>query len=211
MVDSARPTLQNETEIARTPQREIVAQPEKEIVANNRNATNATTDGNPNATRKTNTNATNATMQPVATSRVASGTIEFAKPSGWGDLWRLERNGKYFFYRLRFTDSGDVPQELKRITQPGGKITPEIEAALRKRKGQGRHKESREEAERHRRRAIAVAGQFRPGAGGGIAGQGISGQQDSNSGAARGHDLPTVQPVDDGDDVSCLSKSSWVM
>lgn len=88
-------------------------------------------------------NATNATTQ----------TIENAQPSGWGKLWRIEKNGNYYIYRLRFHEG--------RITRPGGKITAAIEAKCHNRKGKGRHKESRQEAERYRGRALDIANRIR--------------------------------------------------
>lgn len=88
-------------------------------------------------------NATNATTQ----------TVENAQPSGWGKLWRIEKNGNYYIYRLRFHPD--------RITRPGGKITAAIETKCHNRKGKGRHKESRQEAERLRSRALDIADRIR--------------------------------------------------
>lgn len=64
--------------------------------------------------------------------------VKHKAAKGDDSLWRMERNGKYYFFRHRFN----------RETKPGGKITPEIEEAMKARKGHGRHKSSREDAER---------------------------------------------------------------
>lgn len=85
-------------------------------------------------------NATNATMQ----------SVEFAKPSGWGKLWRMVENGNYYYYELRFINA-------KRVRRKGGKITPQIAKQLNRRKGKGRHKESRKDAERMRSQAEHIA------------------------------------------------------
>lgn len=99
----------------------------------------------------------NAPNAPVAT----LDNTEFARPSGWGKLWRMERNGVYFKYRLRFTDANSTPQEFKRVTRQGGRISPKIERALKKRPGKGRHEASRVEAGRFRSRAIDLASRIR--------------------------------------------------
>lgn len=87
---------------------------------------------------------------------------DFAQPTGWGSLWRIERNGKYYRWRLRFTEGKDTPKEWRRLDRTGGKITPPIEAALNARPGTGRHRASRIAAERLRCRALAVAERLRP-------------------------------------------------
>ena len=85
-------------------------------------------------------NATNATME----------SAEIAVPSEWGKLWRMVKNGSYYYYELRFINAD-------RIRRPGGKITPPIARKLAKRKGKGRHKESRKDADRLRDRAFDIA------------------------------------------------------
>lgn len=108
------------------------------------NATNATTG------KCHTSNATNATMQPEEVKAVAvTQNPVVAVPNEWGKLWRIEKNGRYYVYRLRFHPD--------RITKPGGKITAAIEAKCHNRKGKGRHKESREEATRLRSRAFDIA------------------------------------------------------
>lgn len=108
------------------------------------NATNATTG------KCHTSNATNATMQPEEVKAVAvTQNPVVAVPNEWGKLWRIEKNGRYYVYRLRFHPD--------RITKPGGKITAAIDAKCHNRKGKGRHKESREEATRLRGRAFDIA------------------------------------------------------
>jgi hypothetical protein len=68
----------------------------------------------------------------------------------WGKLWRLERNGAYYKWRLAFTP--------ERCSRSGGKLTPEIVRALQSRPGHGRHAASRENAELLRKRASCLAG-----------------------------------------------------
>lgn len=68
-------------------------------------------------------------------------------PEGGPEIWRIERNGKYYFFRNRFN----------RSTQPGGRVTREIEIECAKRKGKGRHKKSRVEAEQFRSAAEYLA------------------------------------------------------
>lgn len=104
-------------------------------------------------------NATNATMESIED--VDFSVVVFAQPTGWGKLWRIERNGNYFIYRLRFVDSKDTPKEYRRITRKGGKLTPQIEAKLEERKGRGRHAESRADADRFRSRAFDLAKRIR--------------------------------------------------
>ena len=104
-------------------------------------------------------NATNATTESVE--NVDFSSVEYAKPTGWGKLWRIERNGNYFIYRLRFVDSADTPKEYRRITRKGGRITPQIEAKFNERKGRGRHAESRTDADRFRSRAFDLAKRIR--------------------------------------------------
>lgn len=104
-------------------------------------------------------NATNATTQDLES--VDFSVVAFAEPTGWGKLWRIERNGNYFIYRLRFVDSKDTPKEYRRITRKGGKLTPKIEAKLEERKGRGRHAESRTDADRFRSRAFDLAKRIR--------------------------------------------------
>jgi len=112
--------------------------------ANSSNATNATTG------KCHTSNATNATMQPEEVKAVAvTQNPVVAVPNEWGKLWRIEKNGRYYVYRLRFHPD--------RITRPGGKITAAIDAKCHNRKGKGRHKESREEATRLRSRAFDIA------------------------------------------------------
>lgn len=105
------------------------------------------------------TNATNATTESLES--VDFSSVAFAQPTGWGKLWRIERNGNYFIYRLRFVDSKDTPAEYRRITRKGGRLTPRIEAKLQERKGRGRHAESRTDADRFRGRAFDLAKRIR--------------------------------------------------
>ncbi len=102
------------------------------------------------------TNATTESLEDVDFSVVA-----FARPTGWGKLWRIERNGNYYIYRLRFVDSAETPKEYQRITWRGGKITPQIEAKFKQRKGRGRHADSRTDADRFRGRAFDLAKRIR--------------------------------------------------
>lgn len=148
-------------------------------------------------------------------------TIEnttFAQPTGWSKLWRLERNGLYFKYRLRFTNSNDTPQEFKRVTRQGGKISPKIERALAKRPGSGRHAASRVEAGRFRSRAFDIAGRIRSSAGRGADGEagafaaerGNTPPQDIDRSLGRS-DMPQLSGVDRADDLPSVRESDWVM
>jgi hypothetical protein len=138
----------------------------------------------------TTANATNATTQ----------SVEFAQPTGWGKLWRIEKNGKYFFYRLRFTDSADTPKELRRVTRPGGRLTPEIEKFSKRRPGSGRHKKSRIEADRYRSRALTVAVCFRSGVGSGTVGEdlpdGARGESRVDDRTPRREGMPQLPSLD---------------
>lgn len=102
--------------------------------------------------------ATRKMLPPVAAIAEAKTTNDgFDRPDEWVDLWRPERNGRYYFLRLQYLDGADIPRELRRKTKPGGKITPAIEKLLGERPGSGRSAESRILAERHRGRAVAIA------------------------------------------------------
>lgn len=151
-------------------------------------------------------NATNATTGTLL-------NTEFAQPSGWGKLWRLERNGNYCNWRLRFTDGKETPKEFQRITRPGGKITARIEAKFAKRKGKGRHAESRADADRFRGRALDLAKRIRSISGS----RGISeiasnatihnpGNRDS-----WGSQMPQLRSLDDSNDLSGVWKSDRIM
>jgi hypothetical protein len=145
--------------------------------------------------------------------------VEFARPTGWSKLWRLERNGLYFKYRLRFTNAKDTPQEIRRVTRQGGKISPKIERALKKRPGHGRHATSRVEASRFRSRAIDLAGRIRSSAKRGSAGE------VGEFAAERRRDIPQAHPdrnlgrvdmhglpgVDNSDDMPGVREPDWVM
>jgi hypothetical protein len=142
---------------------------------------------------------------------------EFARPTGWGKLWRMERNGVYFRYRLRFTNSGETPQEFQRVTRQGGKISPKIERALSKRPGKGRHEVSRIEAGRFRSRALDIAGRIRSGAGRGNASKSETYRGDPDTPAlpsdpslVRGH-MPQLPGVDGADEMPGVWKSDRVM
>jgi hypothetical protein len=77
----------------------------------------------------------------------------FDQSTGWEDLWRIEKDGNNYRWRLRFTTD--------RRSRPGGKITPAIRRKLKRRPGKGRHLASRKVAERLRRRAELVAERIR--------------------------------------------------
>jgi hypothetical protein len=83
--------------------------------------------------------------------------------AGWDDLWRIEKDGANYKWRLRFGST--------RPTRPGGRITPEIRKRLKARPGKGRHAGSRADAERLGRRAELAAIGLRPGAKSGPKGQ----------------------------------------
>ena len=69
--------------------------------------------------------------------------LEFDTPdTARAELWRLEKDGNYCRWRLRFTKA--------RLSRPGGEITPAIRQMLNERPGKGRHAESRAAAERFR-------------------------------------------------------------
>jgi hypothetical protein len=150
--------------------------------------------------------------------RVTLENAEFAKSTGWGKLWRIERNGIYFRYKLRFTDAKDTPQEFRKVTRQGGKITPKIEAVLRKRPGHGRHAASRLEAGRFRGRALDLASRIRSSAGRGVDGEvgafaterGNPASQDIDRGLGRG-DMPQLPGVDGTGEMPGVRKSDWVM
>lgn len=143
---------------------------------------------------------------------------DFARPTGWGKLWRMERNGVYYRYRLRFTNSGETPQEFQRVTRQGGKISPKIERALSKRPGKGRHEVSRVEAGRFRSRAVDLASRIRSGVG--RRGKGNAGavgsnrnwnpMPDSDRDLGR-RDMPQLPGVDGADDLPSVRESDWVM
>jgi len=148
---------------------------------------------------------------------VTFANTEFAQPTGWGKLWRLERNGIYFRYKLRFTNSADTPRELQKVTRQGGKISPKIERLLAKRPGKGRHEASRVEAGRFRSRAINLASRIRSSSRRGVDGE--SGAFDSGGniptadldrGLERDH-MPQLPGVDRTEDMPGVRKSDWVM
>jgi len=167
---------------------------------------NATTFGEQMPQNWQASNATNATI-------VNPTNTEFAQPSGWGKLWRLERNGDYCNWRLRFTDNAETPKEFKRLTRPGGKITSRIEAKFAKRKGKGRHAESRTDAERFRGRALDLAKRIRS-----VSGSGRTGETSPNATIhdpeyrdSRGAQMPQMRSLDNPDELSGLWKSDRVM
>lgn len=141
----------------------------------------------------------------------------FAKPTGWSKLWRLERNGIYFKFRLRFTNSRETPQEIQRVTRQGGKISPKIERALRKRPGKGRHEASRVEAGRFRSRAIDLASRIRSSSRRGDGGELETDRSRSrapavphNSSLVRGN-MPQLPSVDGASELPGVRESDWVM
>ncbi len=155
-------------------------------------------------------NAPNAPM-------VSFENTTFARPTGWGKLWRMERNGVYFRYKLRFTDSSGTPQEFRKVTRQGGKISPKIERALAKRPGKGRHEASRVEAGRFRSRAIDLASRIRSSAGRGDSGEFEADRSERGTPAlhtdpslVRG-DMPQLPSVDGTSDVPSVPDSDWVM
>lgn len=75
--------------------------------------------------------------------------LVFDTPTIWADLWRMERDGNSYRWRLGFTP--------ERRSRPGGKITPGILKLLQQRPGKGRHQTSREKAEWLRKRATYLA------------------------------------------------------
>lgn len=95
----------------------------------------------------------NATRKPEikADTLIKPNTTEtdFDLPSGWAELWRLERNGKYGNWVIRFIE--------ERITRPAGRLTEAHQKILAARPGRGRHAASRADAARLRSRAIALA------------------------------------------------------
>lgn len=153
---------------------------------------------------------------PNAPSLIVASTA-FAKSTGWSKLWRLERNGLYFKYRLRFTNSNDTPQEIRRVTRQGGRISPKIERALGERPGKGRHEASRVEAGRFRSRAIDLAGRIRSSSRRGVIGE--SGDGNGNRRNAPTYpdrdlgreDMPQLPGVDNTDDLPGVRESDWVM
>ena len=143
---------------------------------------------------------------------------DFAKPSGWRKLWRLERNGIYYKYRLRFTNTKETPRELTRVTRQGGRISPKIEKALQKRPGKGRHEASRVEATRFRNRAFYLAGRIRSGARRGSGGEGLMLSTERDRYAPSHHDpslerghMPQLPGVDGADEMPGVRESDWVM
>src|SRR5215813_11205200 len=73
----------------------------------------------------------------------------FEKPTIWADLWRMERDGNRYRWRLRFAS--------QRCSRSGGDLTPGILRLLRRTPGKGRHAESREKAELLRNRSTYLA------------------------------------------------------
>lgn len=138
---------------------------------------------------------------------------EFARPAGWSKLWRVERNGKYFKYVLRFVKG--------KVTRPGGRITAKAEKILKKRPGKGRHQASRVEASRLRSRAEHLADRIRSSPDGGGPSQGREAgasplcehsPQDSNRDLG-GDNLSRsgVSGLDNGDNLSSLRDPAWLM
>jgi hypothetical protein len=166
----------------------------------------------------------NAPNAPIVTLE----NTEFAQPTGWGNLWRMERNGLYFKFKLRFTDAKDTPKELQKVTRQGGKITPKIERGLRRRPGKGRHEESRLEASRFRSRALDLASRIRSSSGRGAQDQDsvFSDERRSlqRSGEYRGHNkeknhdgdsgrshMPQLPSLDNADELPSVQSTDWVM
>jgi len=148
---------------------------------------------------------------------VTLGNGAFAKPTGWSKLWRLERNGKYFKFRLRFTNTKDTPPEIQRVTRQGGRISPKIERALSLRPGKGRHEASRVEAGRFRSRAINLAGRIRSSSGrgadseiGGISPNGTNAPKNPDRDLGR-RDMPQLPGVDGAGELPGVRESDWVM
>jgi len=142
----------------------------------------------------------------------------FAQSTGWGKLWRLERNGIYFRYKLRFTDSKDTPQECRKVTRQGGKITPKIARTLAKRSGKGRHAASRVEAGRLRSRALNLASRIRSGARRGIESEAIpDAPERGNPRATDLHrdlgrkDMPGLPGLDGTNEMPSVHETDWVM
>ena len=73
---------------------------------------------------------------------------EFDQSTGWDELWRIEKDGNWYRWRLRFTEH--------RVSRTIGK-NADVKRLLRKRPGKGRHQESRQDADRLRRRAELAA------------------------------------------------------
>lgn len=73
----------------------------------------------------------------------------FDSSSGYEDLWRLEKDGPNYRWRLRF-----VPGKVSR---KGGRINANVRRLLSNRPGKGRHAKSRGDADRLRRRAEFAA------------------------------------------------------
>jgi hypothetical protein len=80
---------------------------------------------------------------------------QFDRATGWENLWRIEKDGNSYRWRLRFT--------ADRRSRPGGKITPAIRRKLKRRPGKGRHLASRTAADRLKRRAEFIAERLRAG------------------------------------------------
>jgi hypothetical protein len=74
---------------------------------------------------------------------------ELDQSTGWDELWRLEKDGNNYRWRLRFTP--------ERVSRGAGKVGADIRRRLGQRPGKGRHQASRQDAERLKWRAEFTA------------------------------------------------------
>lgn len=169
---------------------------------------------------ETNDLALNAPNAPNSENQMPQSQTEpkapnLAQPTGWGQLWRLERNGEnYYRYALRFLDSAEVPKELKKTRRQGGKITPQIESKLANRRGRGRHADTRLDATRLRSRAINLAERIRSSSTSRTPGDNLQRPQFNQVGIDRSEHLPQLRSVDIGEGlpgVQPQSNRNWIM
>jgi hypothetical protein len=159
-------------------------------------------------------NAPNSENQ-MPQSQTEAKAPNLAQPTGWGQLWRIERNGEnYYRYALRFLDSAEVPKDLKKTRRQGGKITPQIEVKLANRRGRGRHADTRLDAARLRSRAINLAERIRSSATGRTTGDNLQQPQLNQVGTDRSEHVPQLRSVDTGESlpgVQLQSNRDWIM
>lgn len=119
-------------------------------------------------------------------------TADFDQPDlERAELWRLEKDGNYCRWRLRFTK--------ERCSRPGGQITDAIAQILADRPGKGRHAEGREDSERLRREAEHYANRLRTSTRGRPAGtKPKQGRKDADR-FTRRRQMPELQRVENGE------------
>lgn len=107
---------------------------------------------------------------------------QFDQSTGWNELWRLEKDGNNYRWRLRFV--------TQRVSRSAGKLTAKLARKLKDRPGKGRHQASRQDAARLQRRAESASVSLRASAERRAEGQKLSA---GNKGRTAGSNDPVVQ------------------